>query len=82
MTVEDRDGLQDTDICVVTVKCIADICCGDSDGDSYGDPNNATQARSQSSGYVADITGYYDINPSIHPGATEFYYGKDDDCDE
>lgn len=53
----------------------------DSDGDGYGDPNDAVQAIEQPSGYVLDNTDGDDTDNTIYPGALEFCDGLDNDCD-
>jgi hypothetical protein len=53
----------------------------DADTDGYGDPEETTQACYGTFGYVSDNTDCDDSNPWVHPGATEFCNGLDDDCD-
>ena len=53
----------------------------DSDGDSYGDATNPTQACSAPAGYVADNTDCVDTDNSVYPTAPEICDGKDNDCD-
>ena len=53
----------------------------DTDGDGYGDPDNAVRGCSQPSGSVEDSTDCDDSEPTVHPGGTEVCNGLDDDCD-
>ncbi len=58
------------------------VCYRDSDGDGYGDPNSAQNAYgSCPSGYATDHSDCDDNDASVHPGASEVYDGKDDNCD-
>ncbi len=53
----------------------------DADGDGYGNPNNSRKSATKPSGYVSNSSDCDDTDSSIHPGATEVYDGKDNDCD-
>jgi hypothetical protein len=53
----------------------------DNDGDGYGNSANDSIACFQPTGFVLDSTDCDDTNPFIHPNATEFCNGLDDDCD-
>ena len=53
----------------------------DSDGDTYGDANNAVNSCAPLPGYVTNNTDCDDGNAAIHPMATELCNGLDDDCD-
>lgn len=54
----------------------------DGDGDTYGDPNVATDSCARPALYVANGDDCNDGDPSIHPGATEVCGdGMDNDCD-
>ncbi len=54
----------------------------DSDGDTYGDPDNAITSTNASppSGYVTNNTDCDDTDADINPGETEICDGKDNDC--
>jgi hypothetical protein len=54
---------------------------GDTDGDGFGDPGDATTATSQPAGYVANAGDCDDTNGAINPGATEICNDVDDNCD-
>ncbi len=55
----------------------------DADGDGFGDAGQPIPRCDGSipAGYVVDHTDCNDVNPNIHPGATEGCNGIDDDCD-
>lgn len=53
----------------------------DVDGDQYGDPSLSTLSCLPPAGHVPDGGDCHDQNPSIHPGASEWCNGNDDDCD-
>ncbi|RJQ45236.1 MAG: hypothetical protein C4538_08840 [Nitrospiraceae bacterium] len=74
---EDCTGWWQVDDIVITGICSA-FYYRDSDGDSYGDPNNSLQACSQPEGYVSDNTDCDDSNSSINP-ATLWYPDADED---
>jgi hypothetical protein len=53
----------------------------DTDGDTYGDPDNSTPACEVPEGYLEDSTDCDDTNAAISPEGTEVCNGDDDDCD-
>ncbi len=53
----------------------------DADGDGYGDAASSTTACSQPSGTCSDGSDCDDGDATIHPGATEYCDGVDEDCD-
>jgi len=53
----------------------------DSDGDGYGDPEDAVDGCEAPEGYVADNTDCRDDDRSIFPTAVEICNTIDDDCD-
>jgi hypothetical protein len=54
----------------------------DADGDGYGDPEAASVACAQPSGFTDDATDCDDSDASINPAATELCDGADNDCDD
>jgi hypothetical protein len=65
-----------------------DTYFADTDGDTYGDPANTTDACSQPAGYVNDDTDCDDADATVYPGADEdggtgsgVADGVDNDCD-
>lgn len=52
----------------------------DSDGDSYGDPEDFIEGCEAPSGYVDSSDDCDDSNGEVHPGATEICDGQDNDC--
>ncbi|MCB9762864.1 MAG: hypothetical protein H6739_23890 [Alphaproteobacteria bacterium] len=77
---DDCDGLVDDEDDSLDASTGSDWYA-DSDGDGYGDADNATQACDQPSGYIADSSDCDDASGAVHPGATERCNGVDDDCD-
>ena len=53
----------------------------DDDNDTYGDPDNTTDACGTPAGYTSDSTDCDDTDSAINPGATEVCNEYDDDCD-
>ncbi|MGW8178941.1 MAG: PKD domain-containing protein, partial [bacterium] len=59
-------------------SCVVSTYYRDTDGDSYGDPNNPKQSCTQPSGYVTNDLDCDDTDPKEHPGQTWY---KDADSD-
>ena len=53
----------------------------DSDGDSYGDPDDLLNDCAQPDGFVADDTDCDDSDAAVHPAADELCDRIDNDCD-
>ncbi len=53
----------------------------DVDEDGFGDPNTELQTCVVPEGYVTNNQDCDDIDPSVHPNASELCNGIDDDCD-
>ncbi len=75
---DDCDGLIDDNDPEITGQL---TWYADTDGDGYGDANNAVLACLQPNGYVSNGDDCNDANAAIHPGAGEFCNDFDDDCD-
>ena len=79
-----------TENCIITVDASASITADfcqtaayyrDIDGDSYGDPNNSTQACTQPFDYIVDNSDCNDSNEDINPQAIEVCDSVDNNCD-
>jgi len=53
----------------------------DSDGDTYGDPDDLLNDCAQPDGFVADATDCDDSDAAVHPAANELCDRIDNDCD-
>jgi hypothetical protein len=53
----------------------------DADADDYGNATMTQEACEAPMGYVSDATDCNDLVSSVHPGASEWCNGTDDDCD-
>lgn len=75
------DGLDNDCDGTIDDGLTANTFYADTDGDTYGDPNNSTTACAAPPGYVGDNTDCDDTNSDVHPGASESCNGIDDNCD-
>ena len=53
----------------------------DTDGDGFGDPDNATDRCDGTGGYVQNSLDCDDTSADVRPGSTEICDGIDNDCD-
>jgi hypothetical protein len=53
----------------------------DNDGDGYGNGRTGSYACFPGDGWIENGDDCNDVNPDIHPGATEVCNGADEDCD-
>jgi hypothetical protein len=53
----------------------------DADSDGYGSAASTTASCGAPSGYVSSGSDCDDGNSTVHPGASEYCNGRDDDCD-
>ena len=53
----------------------------DTDSDGYGESTSTRVSCSAPTGYVSNSTDCNDRSSTVHPGATEYCNGTDDDCD-
>ncbi len=53
----------------------------DADNDTFGNPNDTTQACTLPQGYVSNNTDCNDSNPAVKPGAIETCDSVDNNCD-
>jgi len=53
----------------------------DADSDGYGEAASTRVSCSMPTGYVSNSTDCNDRSSTVHPGATEYCNGTDDDCD-
>ncbi len=72
---KDDSGLSDT------AGDVAGTWCADNDGNGYGNPDDCVTATEQPEGYVPDSANCDDGRQDIHPWASEYCDGVDDDCD-
>src|SRR5678816_1157262 len=79
MCIRDRD--EDCDGTVDDNAADASTWYADGDADGYGTVSLTQMSCTQPSGYVADATDCDDAHSNVHPGATEFCNGVDEDCD-
>lgn len=79
---DDCDGLEDeNDPDVVDAYTLQP----DTDGDGYGDPDPELAiitCNPDEEGYTSDNTDCDDTEATVHPNATEYCDGVDNDCDE
>lgn len=76
------DGLDDNCDGVIDLDAIdASDWFADSDGDGYGDEDDAMTSCQAPEGYIADNTDCNDANVDANPGAAEVCDGVDNDCD-
>ena len=73
---DDCDGVTDEDD-----AADADVWYYDGDGDGYGDYGDTTEACDTPTDYVSDSTDCDDDDAGVHPNASEYCNGIDDDCD-
>ncbi len=73
---DDCDGATDEDDAADALPFYADA-----DEDSFGDAGAPHAACALPAGHVTDATDCDDADATIHPSATEFCNGADDDCD-
>ena len=59
----------------------ADIWFADEDKDGFGDELSLAYSCTEPAGYTADGSDCDDNDSSVHPYATEYCNGADDDCD-
>ncbi|MBN1337448.1 MAG: putative metal-binding motif-containing protein [Deltaproteobacteria bacterium] len=80
--VETCDGVdEDCDGTVDEEPADGSTFYADADGDGYGDPDSTrTACDTPPSGYVADSTDCDDANSWVHPDASEWCDGVDNDC--
>ncbi len=68
---------------VLLIELVPTTYYADTDGDTYGDPDNTISVAGEApDGYVSDNTDCDDTNAAVNPGAIEVFNGIDDDCDE
>ncbi len=73
---DDCDGTTDEDDAVDATTWYADL-----DRDTYGDASTSDVSCTAPARYVADSSDCDDTDTGVHPGATEYCDGEDDDCD-
>jgi len=74
------DGV-DNDCDAIVDEGVTLTVYADTDADSFGDANAASQRCSAGGGYVTDATDCDDTNALANPGAAEVCDGADNNCD-
>lgn len=80
-TVTSNQGCTSIPSNAITVSVIANTYYQDADGDGFGNPDQSVVNCTLPSGYVTNNQDCNDNNNQVHPGATEYLNGLDDNCD-